>query len=102
MRTRNVARDSQTQSGAAFVLIARIVEPQERPKHFLAHLRRDAWPVIVDADREPAMIAMTRDGYRLGKARRVRDQVAEAAPQGRLAHRDERVAVERDARLVAV
>ena len=41
VRARDVARDRQPQAGAALVLIARIVEPQERLEHFLAHVRRE-------------------------------------------------------------
>ena len=39
VRARDVARDRQPQAGAALVLIARVVEPQERLEHFLAHVR---------------------------------------------------------------
>ena len=37
VRARDVARDGEAEAGAALVLIARIVEPQERLEHFLAH-----------------------------------------------------------------
>src|SRR5262245_35181497 len=33
MRARDVARDGETEPGAALVLVARIVEPQERLEH---------------------------------------------------------------------
>src|SRR5256885_1687684 len=35
MRARDVPRDGETEAGVALVLIARIVEPHERPEHFL-------------------------------------------------------------------
>ena len=47
--------------GAALVLIARVVEPQERLEHFLAHVGRDAGPVVVDSDGQIAVIAMAGD-----------------------------------------
>ena len=57
----DVAGDGEAEAGAAFVLIARVVEPQERLEHILAQGRRDARPVVVDRHREPAMIAMAGD-----------------------------------------
>jgi len=36
MRARDVARNRQPKSGAALVLIARIIKPQERLEHILA------------------------------------------------------------------
>ncbi len=36
--------------GAALILIARVVEPQERLEHFFAHVRRNARAIVVDRD----------------------------------------------------
>ena len=38
MRAGDVAGDGEPQPGAAFVLVAGVVQPQERLEHFLAHL----------------------------------------------------------------
>ena len=42
---------------AALVLIARLVEPQERPEHVLAMLRRDARAIVVDMDDHESLLA---------------------------------------------
>src|SRR5262245_59315184 len=102
MRARDVARDGEAEAGATLVLVARIVEPHERLEHLLAHRRGDAGSVVVDGDGQPAVIAMTGDGNRRREARRVRDEVANAALERGRTHGDDRVAVEYDAGLVAV
>src|SRR5436190_24360520 len=56
MRARDVAGDRQPQSGATLVLIAGIVEPQERLEHFLPHFEGNARPVVVNRDRQIAVI----------------------------------------------
>ena len=61
--------------GAALVLIARVVEPQERLEHVFAHVRRNAGTIIVDRDGQPAVIAMSGDGDRGRKARRVGNEI---------------------------
>src|SRR6516165_62038 len=58
MRTGDVASDRQAQAGTAFILVAGVIETQERLEHVLAHLRRDARSVVVYGHREPTMIAM--------------------------------------------
>ena len=62
MGTRDVAGDGQAQSGAALVLIAGVVEPQERLEHVLAQLLRNARTVVIDRDGKPAVIPMAGDG----------------------------------------
>src|ERR1700719_2384713 len=52
VRAGDVAGDRQAQSGAAFILVAGVVEPQERLEHLFAHFRWDARPVVVDRDRQ--------------------------------------------------
>ena len=61
MGARDVARDREPETGAAFVLIARVVEPQERLEHLFAQVRRDAGAVVIDGDGEPAVVALTGD-----------------------------------------
>src|SRR5262245_55695496 len=75
VRAGEVARDRKTEPGAALVLIARIVEPQKRLEHLLAHARGDSGPVVVDRDGEPAVIAMPGDRDRAREPRRVGDEV---------------------------
>src|SRR5207248_11302209 len=57
----DVAGNGKTEPGAAFVLIARVVEPQKRPEHLLAHAGRNPGTVVVHRDAQPAMIAMPGD-----------------------------------------
>src|ERR1700676_4179555 len=82
MGARDVARDREPEPGAAFVLIARVVEPQERLEHLLAHRWWDSRSIVVDGDGEPAGVAMAGDRDGRGKPRRVRYQVGEAALEG--------------------
>src|SRR5947208_1148060 len=97
MRARDVARDRKAEAGAALVLIARMVESQERLEYLLAHVLGDAGAVVVDGHREPAVIAVPSDRDRQRKARGVRHEIAEAALERRRLHRDDRIAVEHDA-----
>ena len=41
VRARDVAGDGEAEAGAALVLVARVVEPQERLEHLLAHARAE-------------------------------------------------------------
>src|SRR5437763_5811048 len=67
MRARDVACDREAEAGVALVLIARVVEAQERPEHFLAHLGGNTRSVVIDADGNPAMVAVPGDGNLLGE-----------------------------------
>src|SRR5947208_304776 len=58
VRAGDVAGDREAQAGAALVLVAGVVEAQERLEYFLAHVVRNAGAVVVDGDREIAMVAM--------------------------------------------
>ena len=69
----DVAGDRKAQAGAAFVLVAGVVEPQERLEHLLAHVGRDARAVIVDRHGKIAVIAMAGDGDGVGMAIRRSD-----------------------------
>src|ERR1700704_2336264 len=55
MRARDVAGDRKAEARPAFILVAGIIQPQERLEHFLAHVRRNARSVVVDRDRQVAM-----------------------------------------------
>src|SRR5690242_4497961 len=96
MRAGDVARDRKAEARAAFILVARIVQPQERLEHFLAHLGRNAGAVVIDGDGEIAVVAMAGDGDLVGMPRRVGYEVGEAAlERGRL-DRDHRESLERN------
>src|SRR3954447_25440681 len=71
VRARDVARDGETQAGAALVLVARVVESEARLEHLLPYPRGNAGPVVIDGNGEIAVVTMTDDLDRLGKARRV-------------------------------
>src|SRR5262245_10484565 len=102
MRAGDVAGNRQPQAGAAFVLVARIVKPQERLEHLFAHARRNAGTVVVDGDGEIAVIPVAGDGDGVAVARRVVDEVGKAALERGGLDGDDRQAAEGDGRLVAV
>src|SRR5262245_7603532 len=79
MRARDVAGDCEPKPGSALVLVARVVQPQERPEHILPHARGDAGPIVIDGDDQPAMVALASDRDRFAVAGRVRDQVCQTA-----------------------
>src|SRR5205085_7612337 len=58
MRAGDIAGDRKAEAGAAFVLVAGIVEAQKRLEHFLAHVVRNTGTVVIDCDGEIAVIAM--------------------------------------------
>src|ERR1700733_4947768 len=76
MRAGDVAGDCEAQSGAAFILVAGVVEPQEWLEHPPAPAERNAWPVIIDGHRQVAMVAQAGDRNRVGVPCRVGDEVA--------------------------
>ncbi len=65
MRARDISRNGKTKTGSALILIARIVEPQERLEYFFAHCGGNPRPIVIDRDRELNVIAMSgdRDGF---------------------------------------
>src|ERR1043165_1555841 len=93
MRAGNVPCDGEAEPSVALVLIARVVEPHEGPEHLLAHVDRNAGAVVVDIHGEPAMVAVAGDRNLLRKARRVRNEVREAAAERRRPYRDDRMPV---------
>jgi hypothetical protein len=52
----DVAGDGEAEPGAALVLVARLVQPDERLEHFLALVHRHARAVVVDRQHEPASL----------------------------------------------
>ena len=96
MRTRDVARDREAEAGPAVILIARVVESDERLEDFLAHARQNPRPIVVHCDRQPAVVAMAgeRDGTR--ESRGIRHQIGEAALEGGRPDRDDRMTVKDD------
>src|SRR5664279_6424750 len=96
MRAGDVAGDGEAEAGAAFVLVAGVVEPQERLEHFLAHIGGNARSVVVDRDGQIAVIAVTLDRNRVRMPRGVGDEVGEAALERRRLYGHHRQAVKRD------
>src|SRR5215813_4315349 len=86
MRTRDITRDREPETGPTLILIARVIEPQKRLEYFLTQVRGDARTVIIDRNSEIPMIAVTDDCNRRCKARRVRYKIAEAAFESRRAN----------------
>src|ERR1700686_1534726 len=64
MRTRDVAGDRQAEAGAALVLVAGVVQPQERLEPLFAHRKRNPRAVVVDRHRQVAVIAVAGDRNR--------------------------------------
>ena len=93
---------ARPKSAAAFVLVAGIVEPQERLEHFLAHFSGNARAIVVDGHGQIAVVAMAGDRDRVGVPRRVGDEVGEAALEGSRFHGHDRQAAKRHRCGVAV
>src|SRR5260370_18413626 len=60
----DVARDREPEAGAAFVLIARVVEAQERLEYLFTQMRCDAGAVVIPGDGEPPVGPGAADHYR--------------------------------------
>src|SRR4029077_17597037 len=102
MRTRDVARDRESQTSPALILVARIIKPQEGLEHFFTQSRRNSRPVIVHGNCEVAMIAVTGNGKRGRFPARVRPQIGQTSLERSRPHGDDRRAVKDDGRLVAL
>src|SRR4029079_8897790 len=87
----DVAGDGEAKPGAALVLVAGVVEAQKRLERLVAHVRRNAGPVVVDRHREPAMIAVPGNGDSRSEARGVGDEIGEATFEGRRPHFHQRM-----------
>ena len=66
----DVAGNRKPEAGAAFVLVAGIVQPQERLEHFFAQMRGNAGSVVVDRHGQITVIALAGDGDALAVANR--------------------------------
>src|SRR5713101_8139522 len=102
MRARDVARNGEAQPGAALILVARVVKPQERLEHLFAQMRSDTGTVIVDGDGQPAVVAMTGNRDRRRVAGGIGDKIGETAFERRRSHRDDRMTMKVHAGPVAV
>src|SRR5262245_54500419 len=98
VRTRDVARDGETEAAACFVLVAGVVEAQKRLEHVISPVRRYARAVVINRDGHVAVIAMARDGNCGAKASGIGNQVGETPLEGVGSHGGHRVTVELDLR----
>src|ERR671911_288083 len=57
MAVGDVAGDREPEPGAAFILVARIIQPHERPEHRLALAGRDARTIVVDGHEQMPALA---------------------------------------------
>src|SRR6185437_6866311 len=93
MRARDVASDRQAKAGAAMVLVARLVEAEERPEYVLAALGGHARPIVVDLHGDEAAFAAGRNLRPPPIALGVADEIGEAALDRQRPHRDLEIAV---------
>ena len=82
MAARDVAGDRQAETGAAFVLVARRVQPEEGAEHVFAPLGGNAGAVVVDDDGQPPARMRRPDAGLLGIAEGVADDVGEQPGEG--------------------
>src|SRR3954452_6092779 len=96
MRARDVARDGEAQARAAAtrVLIAGVVEAKKRLENIVAHRGRDARAVVIDGDREPAMVTMAGQRHSRAKARRIGYQIGKATFERSRAYGDDGIPME--------
>src|SRR4051812_35145347 len=102
MGARDVAGDGQSESGAALILIARIIEPQERFEYLFAQMRCDAGTVVIDGDGQPPVVPMAGDRDRPCMACRIGHEIGETALERRRPDRDDGMAMKGHAGSVAV
>ena len=75
MRARDVACDRKAKAGADLVLVARLVEPEERTEHVLAPFRGNAGTVVIDMDGQEARVAQGFDRQPVAVALGVVDEI---------------------------
>src|SRR5688500_19938277 len=88
MRARDVARDRQSQSDAASLEVAPLIEPMKRPERLLAALLGYPRPVVVDHELDAAAGAFDADFGMTSVFQRILDQICQAALQRVLPDRD--------------
>src|SRR5207237_4502421 len=79
MRARDVAGDRKSEAGAALVLVAGAIQPQERLEYFLAHVGGNARSVVIDRYGQIAVIAVAGDRGGVGVPRGSGNKVSEGA-----------------------
>ena len=82
MNAGDVAGDGQSKAGRFGILIARVIEPVKRPKHLIALILRDAWPVVLDLDHERAILSPSADRDVVGEAHGIVDEIGDGALEG--------------------
>src|ERR1700677_911068 len=102
MGASDVAGDRQAEPRIAHVLIASLVQPQERPKDVLAMLGRNPWSVIVDVDRDETLLPPRGDDDVAAVALGVGDEIADAAFHRQRPDLDVEVPLDLDAEAAAV
>src|SRR6202789_2243605 len=75
----NVACDCKPQAGAAFILVARLVQAIERPEHVLAESGVYSGPIVVDNDRQELSLEGRRNTDVVRVTLGVGDEIADAA-----------------------
>src|SRR6476646_4508083 len=95
MRARHVARDREAQPRAGLVLIARLVESEERLENVLAPIGRNARPVIVNVDCQEAPIVRSLDNDFACVMLRVDHKIGDTTLERVRPHRDDRIPAER-------
>ena len=78
----DVAGDGQSKSGRFGILIARVIEPVKRPKHLIALIFGNAWPVVLDLDHKRAILPSSADRDVVGEAHGIVDQIGDGALEG--------------------
>src|SRR5690606_15064253 len=78
----DVQRDGEPEAAAAFILVARAVEPAERPEHLRTHFLRNPRPVVLHGDRQLAVLASSADDHLAAVTAGITDQIGYAALEG--------------------
>src|SRR5262245_58546073 len=91
---RNVTGDGKAEAGGFGVLVARVVEPIERPEHLVPLVFRDAGAVILDLDHERAVLTSGTHSDKVGESHGVVDEIGDGALEGMAAkgHHQGRIA----------
>lgn len=102
MRTCDIARNRKSKTSTAFILITRIIEPQERLEYFFAQTRRDTWAVVIHCNGEIAVITVAGNCDRGRVARSIGNEICEATFECRRAHGNDRRPMKYDSCLVTM
>lgn len=102
MRARDITRNRKSKTGTAFILIARIIEPQEGLEYFFAQARRDTRAVVIHGNGEIAVVPVAGNCDRGRVARGIGNEVCEATFECRRAHGNDRRPMKYDSCLVTM